>query len=132
MRVGESISFDVIASDPEGDKIYYKFSLMGPNSFSNDFSNYRDMTGWIAESSWTWYPKDSDIGVCSVMVEVRDGHNALQNSWDDFMELEQISVEKKYVSSDRCEGEICSKSEALTMGDKGSKKRGSYKRPRNR
>jgi hypothetical protein len=87
VNAGNPKVFTVLASDPDGDQIYYKFWLMGPNTDLGDVSNYRAMTDWITENSWTWTPSDYEIGYFDIMVDVRDGHNALPSSWDDFSEI---------------------------------------------
>jgi hypothetical protein len=63
------------ATDPDGDKIDYKFVL-----------NDREMTDWSKSSSWTWNTSSAVPGEYRTKVLARDGYHAPEGSYDSAME----------------------------------------------
>ena len=78
--VGSSVTWTATANDPDGDLIYYRFWLKGPSTGNV----WKDMTGWTANSRWTWQTRTSDIGDNQVNVWIRDGKHAGTDGWDSY------------------------------------------------
>jgi hypothetical protein len=85
---GASITFTADAYDQDGDQILYKFWIApGYCDLDKvDFNDYQPVTDWTTTNSWTWYPQESDFGIHTIMVDVRDGSHQPPESWDDFAE----------------------------------------------
>ncbi len=65
---GTNITWNVIASDPNKDTIYYQFELKGPST-GNRFVVKQV---WSEKSDWTWNSNGSDIGINYIRVSVKD------------------------------------------------------------
>jgi WD40 repeat protein len=70
--VGSVITWTADASDPDGDKIQYRYLL-----------NDESLTDWTTENMWTWTPKNA--GLYQIEVRVRDEKHAAPNGLDDRM-----------------------------------------------
>ena len=82
--VGSAIIWTASASDQDiGDPIYYKFMIN--NAATKD--QWQEMTGWSTSRTWTWSPKESDIGDNYIAVAVRDGNHAAEDDYDDFKQM---------------------------------------------
>src|SRR5512137_2753390 len=55
---GSAVVWMVEASNPGNEQMLYDFLLLGPQTGGQ----FKDMTGWIKESNWTWNTTDADIG----------------------------------------------------------------------
>jgi len=71
-EAGVSVTWTVNATDPDGDRILYRFLLDG-----------EPMTDWIDDSSWSWTA--ADPGSYRIEAQVRDGDHAGPNGADDRM-----------------------------------------------
>ncbi len=63
---GSVIVWKVEASNPNNEKMLYKFLLLGPSTGGQP----KDETGWIAENSWIWNATDADAGENQIEVQV--------------------------------------------------------------
>jgi hypothetical protein len=79
-KAGTRITWTVDARDPEGDRIYYRYWLKGPSTGNS----WKDMTGWTANSRWTWKTTSSDVGANQVNVWIGDGKHAGYDGWDSY------------------------------------------------
>ena len=70
----------LVASDPEGDPLQYKFYLRGPST--SGF--WMDQTGWSKNNRWIWRTNPTDVGYSQVLVAVRDGKHAGPSGSDDY------------------------------------------------
>ena len=75
---GTSIIWTANATDPEKDKILYRFFLNGPSTAGS----WKPETDWSDASSWTWTTSKSDVGTSQVRVWVRDGNHSKEDSFD--------------------------------------------------
>lgn len=74
---GSAVVWMVDASSPGNEQILYDFLLKGPQTGGQ----FRDMTGWKAESSWIWNTTDADIGENQIEVLVtRQGAASFEDS----------------------------------------------------
>ena len=73
-----SITWTANATDPEKDKIIYRFFLNGPSTSGS----WKPETDWSETSSWTWTTSKSDVGSNQVRVWVRDGKHAKEDGFD--------------------------------------------------
>ena len=78
VEVGGAVTWTAIASDPENDKILYRFFLNGPSTGGS----WKAETDWSDVSSWTWATSKSEVGTGQVRVWVRDGNHADFDSFD--------------------------------------------------
>lgn len=74
--LGGMIAFTARATDPDGDRVVYRFLL-----------NDRAMTDWIVSDSWTWNASSAAPGDYKIAVQVRDGHHAPEESSDASREM---------------------------------------------
>lgn len=73
---GSVIVWTAAASNPNNEKMLYRFLLMGP---ATDGA-VKDETGWIEGNSWTWTTTESDIGENQIEVQVtRAGSSGLED-----------------------------------------------------
>jgi len=63
---GSVIAWKVEASNPNNEKMLYKFLLLGPATGGQP----KDQTGWIVENSWAWNATDADAGENQIEVQV--------------------------------------------------------------
>jgi hypothetical protein len=75
---GTELDFICIASDPESDAILYRFFLIGPGTASKK----KLVQDWSRKNAWQWTPGDEDIGSNTIEVQVRDGNNEGEGSYD--------------------------------------------------
>lgn len=75
---GAPVVWTALASDPDGDQIYYQYFLRGPGG--GEKRNVRD---WLADRTWTWHPEET--GEYQIEVVIRDDHHAGSVSFDDQM-----------------------------------------------
>ena len=74
---GSSISWRAEASNPGNEPMLYDFQLSGPSTGGE----YRDMTGWSEQNTWTWNATGADAGGNMVRVLVtRQGSAAFEDS----------------------------------------------------
>ncbi|NLH22429.1 MAG: hypothetical protein GX463_09730 [Methanothrix sp.] len=74
---GSSITWMAEASNPKSEPMLYDFLLSGPSTGGE----FRDMTGWSEESTWTWNTSKADEGDNMVQVLVtRQGSVAWEDS----------------------------------------------------
>ncbi len=78
--VGSWIKWTALASDPDGDRLQYKFYLRGPST--NGF--WMDQTGWGYNNRWVWRTNPLDVGNSQVLVAVKDGNHAGPGVSDDY------------------------------------------------
>jgi hypothetical protein len=89
-RPGSAIIWMAEASNPGNEPMLYDFLLSGPST-GGDF---RDMTGWSEQSSWTWNTTQADAGDNQIRVLVtrqgsaafEDGRTLSYRIGDDFNE----------------------------------------------
>ncbi len=90
---GSSITLMAEASNPKSEPMLYDFQLSGPSTGGE----FRDMTGWSEESSWTWNTTQDDVGDNQIRVLVtRQGSVA----WEDSKTIPYHIGVGSYVSSD--------------------------------
>ena len=77
-NTGISITWTAVASDPDEDTIYYKFSLKSPAKQDT----WEDISGWTTENRWIWLTDLSNVGHNKIKIEVRDGFHAGPESND--------------------------------------------------
>ena len=75
---GTTIKWTASATDPDGDRLYYRFWLRGPAA-GNSWQIKRD---WSTANTWTWHTTSSDVGDNDISVWIRDGHHASTGSSD--------------------------------------------------
>jgi hypothetical protein len=75
---GTLIDFICVAADADSDNIYYRFYLTGPGTASKK----RLMQDWAHRNSWEWNSRDQDVGESTIEVQIRDGNNAVEGSYD--------------------------------------------------
>ncbi len=75
---GTALDFICIASDPESDSILYRFYLTGPATASKE----KMVKDWSKTNSWQWIPGAGDIGSNTIEVQIRDGNNEGEGSYD--------------------------------------------------
>ncbi len=69
---GTSITLTAEATDPDGDRILYRFFLNG-----------QPATQWQPQNQWVWATTQGSIGENQVQVAVRDGNHAGPEEFDD-------------------------------------------------
>ncbi|GEM_PF-588614 len=69
---GTSITWTVLAYDPENDSLFYRFLLNG-----------RSVTDWTSDNVWHWLSSENDAGKNQIDVQVRDGKHAGPKACDD-------------------------------------------------
>jgi hypothetical protein len=67
-----------MASDPDGDRLLYKFWLRGPST-GNSWMVVQD---WSYSSSWRWMSSSADAGAYYIYVYVRDGWHQGPDGFD--------------------------------------------------
>jgi len=67
---GTEITWSVMAKDPDGDQILYRF-----------FLNDEPVTDWQTQNQWVW--NASDVGTFRIEAQVRDGKHAAETGMDD-------------------------------------------------
>lgn len=70
---GSKITWVADAYNPSGDRLYYRFSIIGPST--NDQQTL--MTDWITNGEWIWDTRPSDVGNYRVYVEIK-GENSIE------------------------------------------------------
>ena len=74
---GSSIIWMAEASSSWNEPMLYDFQLSGPSTGGE----FRDMTGWSSQSSWTWNTTEADVGDNQIRVLVtRQGSGAWEDS----------------------------------------------------
>ena len=74
---GSSIIWMAEASNPKSEPMLYDFMLSGPSTGGE----FRDMTGWSSQSTWTWNTSQADAGDNQIRVLVtRQGSVAWEDS----------------------------------------------------
>lgn len=74
---GSAVRWTVEASNPGNEPMLYDFLLSGPSSGGQ----FRDMTGWIDQSSWSWNTTAADVGDNQIKVLVaRQGSATFEDS----------------------------------------------------
>ena len=68
---GVVITWTAKATDPGGDKIYYRF-----------LANDKEVTGWSPSNSWIWNTSGAGPGDYKIGVQARDGRHASEDSFD--------------------------------------------------
>jgi uncharacterized membrane protein len=68
---GVVITWTAKATDPGGDKIYYRF-----------LANDKEVTGWSPSNSWIWNTSAVKPGDYKIGVQARDGRHASEDSFD--------------------------------------------------
>jgi hypothetical protein len=68
---GVVITWTAKATDPGGDKIYYRF-----------LANDKEVTGWSPSNSWIWNTSAVNPGNYKIGVQARDGRHASEDSFD--------------------------------------------------
>ena len=68
---GVVITWTAKATDPGGDKIYYRF-----------LANDKEVTGWSPSNSWIWNTSEAKPGDYKIGVQARDGRHASEDSFD--------------------------------------------------
>jgi len=68
---GVVITWTARATDPDGDKIYYRF-----------LANEKEVTGWSPSNSWIWNTSAVAPGDYKIGVQARDGRHASEDSFD--------------------------------------------------
>jgi len=69
--IGSKITWTALASDPDGDSIYYKFAKNGV-----------DVSDWSGSEFWTWDTTSEKSGEYVISVLVRDGKHSSEKSSD--------------------------------------------------
>ena len=69
---GAVITWTANATDPDGDRILYRF-----------FLNDKPMMDWGTNNTWIWTTNDVDVGSNRIEVQVRDGKHAGPSGLDD-------------------------------------------------
>ncbi|HUI40088.1 MAG TPA: hypothetical protein VLY86_04115, partial [Methanothrix sp.] len=72
---GATIFWRASATDPDGDKILYRFFLNG-----------RAVSRWSESDSWAWATAGLPTGEYRIKVLARDGHHAMEGSYDASLE----------------------------------------------
>ena len=68
---GTSVTWTAQATDPDGDKIFYKF-----------LQNDQEVTGWSESDIWVWNTSSAVSGDYTIKVLVRDGKHSSEDSFD--------------------------------------------------
>ncbi len=71
-ETGAIVTWTAEASDPENDPILYRFFLNG-----------LPVTDWTPQNQWIWTISNANVGDNQIEVQIRDGHHADQNGFDD-------------------------------------------------
>ena len=74
-ETGGIINWTVKATDPDGDRLSYKFLLDG-----------QDVTGWSSSPAWSWNTSGALPGTYKITALARDGNHASADSFDDSMD----------------------------------------------
>ena len=69
------ITWTASATDPDNDKIYYKF-----------MKNDEDVTDWSSSNSWVWDTSSEKPGDYRIAVLAKDGLHASKDSFDSSMD----------------------------------------------
>jgi uncharacterized membrane protein len=69
--VGAVITWTADATDPDGDRVYYKFLVDG-----------KEVTDWSRSNSWIWNTSAALSGDYSIRVLARDDHHESEDSFD--------------------------------------------------
>ena len=75
---GASVTFNAVATDPDGDSLLYRFWLKGPST-ANKWVVKQD---WSSSNAWTWSTGNGDVGSSEISVWVRDGKHANADNLD--------------------------------------------------
>jgi len=75
---GTELDFICIAADTESDAILYRFFFTGPATASKK----KLVQDWSRKNAWQWTPGAGDIGSNTIEVQIRDGNNAGEGSYD--------------------------------------------------
>ncbi|MDD1752797.1 MAG: hypothetical protein LUQ38_06900 [Methanotrichaceae archaeon] len=75
---GTTIAWIANASDPEKDKLSYRFFLRGPSTEGS----WQPKSDWRMENIWTWITTSEEVGQNQIRVWVRDGKHATEDSFD--------------------------------------------------
>ncbi len=87
-QVGAVITWRAIASDPENDPIYYRFSIDGPQTGGQ----WKVIQDWSLSNTWSWKAGDSDAGSSNIQVEIRDGKRGGPSDIDAFKEYDNYQI----------------------------------------
>ena len=68
---GVVITWTARGTDPDGDKVYYRF-----------LANDKKVTGWSPSNSWIWNTSEAGPGDYKIGVQARDGRHASEDSFD--------------------------------------------------
>jgi uncharacterized membrane protein len=71
---GVVITWTARGTDPDGDKINYRF-----------LANDKEVTGWLPSNSWIWNTSAAAPGDYKIGVQARDGRHASEDSFDSSM-----------------------------------------------
>jgi hypothetical protein len=83
---GKSIVWTANATDPDKDRIFYRFLL-----------NDKAMTDWADSNSWTWNTSSVSPGDYRIKVLIRDGKHASEDSFDDSKEVTFALIKPNYI-----------------------------------
>jgi len=71
-ETGTAVTWTAEASDPEGDRILYRFFLNG-----------QPVDDWTTKNQWTWKTAAGDVGESQVEVQIIDGRHSGPEGFDD-------------------------------------------------
>lgn len=82
-ETGGIINWTVKATDPDGDRLSYKFLLDG-----------QDVTGWSSSPAWSWNTSGALPGTYKITALARDGNHASVDSFDGSMDAAFTLLDK--------------------------------------
>lgn len=94
-QIGATITWQAVATDPENDPIYYKFSLNGPRTGGQ----WQVVQDWSRSNSWAWITDDRDAGYSNIRVEIRDGNHVGPYDSDAFKDYNSYQIAQKQLTS---------------------------------
>jgi len=83
-QIGMPIGWQVTASDPDNDTIYYKFWLNGPKTGGT----WQILQDWSLANTCYWRTDEKDVGQSGIRVWIRDGKHA---------DAEDMDASKEYL-----------------------------------
>jgi hypothetical protein len=75
---GTQVRWTTEAKDPDGDNLYYKYLVKGPQTNGA----WQDRTSWIPDKYWSFLTGMFKPGQYQVQVQVRDKNHAGENGYD--------------------------------------------------
>lgn len=109
---GTAITWTAEVSNPGGADLVYKFELKGPGT-SGRYDTMRDCS---SSNTWTWRPREADVGKNNVMVEVSD-LSLMKTTGDSVITTMTSILDVDYTIAPTCGGTISGYVRDATTGD---------------